>query len=121
MSVRGVGIDLIELARVRDTLARHGARFLEKVLSEEERAYVAGLPDPVPHVAARIAAKEAAFKALQAARLASPVSWLQVAVRRDDAGRPTLVVPEADAAGLRLHLSLTHGELVAAAVVIAEG
>ncbi len=57
------GIDLVDIAHLRDVMDRHDA-FETRVFTEEERAYCRRYPDPLPHFAARFAAKEATLKAL---------------------------------------------------------
>ena len=59
-----VGVDLVDVGRVRAALSRFPARFVARVLSPEEQAYCLSRPDPAPHVAARFAAKEAVIKCL---------------------------------------------------------
>ena len=57
-----VGVDLIEIGRIRKALARPG--FRERVFTEAERAYCDSRPNPAQHYAGRFAAKEAIGKAL---------------------------------------------------------
>ncbi|MDX1932724.1 MAG: holo-ACP synthase [Capsulimonadales bacterium] len=59
-----IGVDLVDVDRVRDVLARYSDRFARKVLSEAEAAYCFSRPDPAPHIAARFAAKESVIKCL---------------------------------------------------------
>lgn len=126
MSVVGVGMDLVELARVRRILLRRREQALAKFLSEQERAYVESRTDPVPHIAARIAAKEAVYKALQSLPGCRGVGWRDIEVWRDESGQPSVVLSglaaEAFAAHgpLQIHLSLTHTHLTAAAVAVLE-
>jgi holo-[acyl-carrier protein] synthase len=103
----GVGIDLVDIARVERMMARHGDRVLSRFLTERERAYVEGKHRPAMHIAARIAAKEAAYKALQALPGAQAVSWHDLEVERQTEGRPHLRVM-----GLALTLVNRHGPLV---------
>ena len=122
--VRGVGIDAVDIARLRRALDRR-PRLAERVFTEAERAYASGATDPGPRLAARFAAKEAVAKALGAG--IGAVSWHQVEVVRDDRGAPTLSLSGAAAAlaaqrGIeRWHLSLTHTDTLAVASVVAEG
>lgn len=121
MSVLGVGMDVVEVERARSILARHGDRAMGRFLTESERAYVLRQPDPAPHFAVRVAAKEAAYKALQTLPGMRGVSWHDLEVTRLDDGRPTLSLSGVAAtipAGLSLHLSLTHTHGVAGAVAI---
>lgn len=122
----GVGIDLAEVDRIAAALARWGERFAARVFTPGERATCRARGDGAAHYAARFAAKEAAFKALGGPR---GVSWLDLEVVPAPGGdrAPSLAlhgaaVAAASALGVvRLHLSLTHTQGVAAAVVIAEG
>lgn len=126
MSIVGVGIDLVDLARARRMLERHGDRLVQRTLTDAERDYVMSCADPVPHFAARLAAKEAVYKALQSLPGARAVSWRDIEVVRGAAGAPAVALHgrgsrvAASAPGLTLHLSLTHSDLSAAAVAVAE-
>jgi release factor glutamine methyltransferase len=62
--VLAVGVDLVDVDRVRAALQRFPARFSERILSPAEAAYCLSRPDPAPHIAARFAAKEAVIKCL---------------------------------------------------------
>src|SRR5919199_2584118 len=64
MSIIGLGFDATDIPRVREVFARHGERFLQRVFTAEEIAYCTRQRDPVPSLAGRFAAKEAAMKAL---------------------------------------------------------
>ena len=126
MSVIGVGIDLIELDRVRDMLERRREQVFDRLLTPHEREYVESRDDPVPHVAARLAAKEAVYKALQDLPGARGVGWRDIEVWRDESGRPSVTLSgtaldTANANGpLQIHLSLTHTHISAAAVAVIE-
>jgi holo-[acyl-carrier protein] synthase len=126
MSVLGVGTDLVDVARARRMLERHGARILQRTLTEAEREYVERCADPAPHFAARLAAKEAVYKALQSLPGARALSWRDIEVVRGASGAPAIALHgygrevASAAAGLLLHVSLTHTETAAAATVVAE-
>lgn len=121
VSVLGVGMDVVEVERARSILARHGDRAMGRFLTEGERAYVLKQPDPAPHFAVRVAAKEAAYKALQSLPGMRGVSWHDLEVARQEDGRPTMTlfgVAATISPDLSLHLSLTHTHGVAGAVAI---
>ena len=92
MELVGVGIDLVDIARVERMMARLGERVLRRFLTARERAYVEARARPSMHLAARIAAKEAAYKALQALPGARSVSWHDLEVERETEGRPYLTL-----------------------------
>jgi holo-[acyl-carrier protein] synthase len=120
----GVGIDLVDIARVERMMARHGTRVMTRFLTARERAYVEGTHRPAMHIAARIAAKEAAYKALQALPDTRAVSWHHLEVERETEGRPFLTLlglarQIADLHGpLRIELSLSHSDQTAGAVAV---
>ena len=124
MSVVAVGLDLVDVARVESMLERHGNRILRRLLSEGERSYCQSKAVPARHVAARIAAKEATYKALSQAGTDDVLWWGDMEVVLDERGRPWLKLLEraqACASALDVSnclLSLTHSDTQAAAVVI---
>jgi holo-[acyl-carrier protein] synthase len=124
MELIGVGIDLVDVARVERMLERHGQRGLARFLTERERSYVNGMHRPALHIAARIAAKEAAYKALQSLPDARAVSWHDFEVERETEGRPYLVLfglarDLCQRHGpLAIQLSLSHSDATAGAVAI---
>jgi holo-[acyl-carrier protein] synthase len=127
VNVLGIGVDLVSVSRVERMLERHGSRATRRLLSDQEREYCEGRFAPATHVAARLAAKEAAFKALASAGAGSTIGWTEIEVARNDTGTPRLTLQgrAADAAerlGVRSTLvSLTHESSHAAAVVVLIG
>jgi holo-[acyl-carrier protein] synthase len=120
-----VGIDLVAVDDVRDSIAEHGESYLKRVFTPTERADCAlGEGVHPARLAARYAAKEAAFKVLDVGDQA--VSWHDVEVKRDQRGSVTLCLRDralklAQAAGLDgFAVSLTHEQELAGAVVAAE-
>jgi len=116
-----VGVDLIEIERVRRALDRYPS-FRERCFTEEERRYCDSRPNPAQHYAARFAGKEAVGKALGFG-VARAFAWRDVEI----AGRPKpdvrlsgRVRVWAERAGTeRLDLSMTHSRDLAAAVCVA--
>ena len=122
-AVPRIGLDLVDIARFERALSRRERRWQERVFTEEEWGAASGRADKVAVLAARFAAKEAAFKALGTG-WGQGVSWTDVAVHGGGRTPPVLVLTGraaelAHEAGLRLTVSLTHTEKTAAAVVIA--
>ena len=113
MGVRGVGVDLVKIPRMRDVISRWDERFLRRVFTEQEIAYCQRRHDPIPHLAARFAAKEAVMKALGTG-LRMGVTWREVEVRRERGEAPTMVLTGRTAAiaqakgASRILVSLTH-------------
>jgi holo-[acyl-carrier protein] synthase len=122
----GIGVDVVEIERMRELLARKGERALARLFTPAERAYAETHVDPPRHLAARAAAKEAAFKALSGNDMARGIGWRELEVVSQVGRAPTLALHgRADARAKELgvttvHLSLTHGREVATAFVVVE-
>jgi holo-[acyl-carrier protein] synthase len=115
-----IGVDLIEIERIRRALERHGESFKERCFTEAERAYCDSKPNPPQHYAGRFAAKEAIGKALGSGVY---FTWKEIEVR----GRPkpgvhlsgrTAAFAARVGAGT-IELSMTHSRELAAAVAVA--
>jgi holo-[acyl-carrier protein] synthase len=122
----GVGIDLVDLERVRQLLSDKGEHAMTRFFSERERQYLATRPDPTGHAAARIAAKEAVYKAMQSLPGARGIGWREIEVSRDPEGRPAILLYGLAArlsdqsGGLTIKISLTHSALSAGAIAVVE-
>lgn len=123
----GTGIDLIEIARIQQSMDRHGRRFLDRVYTAAEQAYCLRKRNSAESLAARFAAKEAAAKALGTG-ISQGVSWLEIEVVRAPSGEPGLrfsgraAFIAARRGARRAALSLTHNvNLAMASVVLEDG
>ena len=124
MSLIGLGVDLVDLERVRRMLEDKGEHAMQRLFTPDERAYLATRPDPTGHAAARMAAKEAVYKAMQSLPGARAIGWREIEVTRDDEGRPAIRLhglaerlAEAQG-GVRIQVSLTHSSTAAGAVAV---
>lgn len=114
-----VGIDVIEIARVRRVFERHPQRFLARVYTPEEVAFCRGR---VAELAARFAAKEAVMKALGTG--ARGLAWREIEILPNQRGKPLVYLHGAarrrgEAIGLRgVDISLTHSHELAIAAVV---
>lgn len=124
--ILGLGIDIIEVARVRAVLEKFGDRFSQRVLRPDEIAYCRQHRDPAPYIAARFAAKEAISKAFGTG-LGRPLSWQDLEIARKPSGEPFVLLHGKAVDLLRarggrtVHVSISHTEHYAAVVAILEG
>ena len=121
--IRGLGLDIIEIARIERIWKRYGARFALRILHPGERT---ALPEsPVLFLAGRFAVKEAAAKALGTG-FAAGITPTDMETGREDSGAPVLRLHGAAARRMAelgascAHVSITHSRGVAAAVVVLE-
>src|SRR5437867_11126356 len=89
MNVKGIGVDLALIPRLREVVERWDERFLRRVFTEAEIAYCRRRRDPIPHLAARFAAKEATLKALGPG-LRMGLNWRDLEVRRERGQAPVM-------------------------------
>ncbi len=124
--IRGVGTDVVSIERVEAALARFGERFVNRILTPDERVRYAGTRQKASHLAKRFAAKEAFSKAIGTG-FHAPFRWHAIAVGRDARGKPGLVPSEDMARHLAAigvtasHISLTDDAGIAVAFVVLEG
>ncbi len=122
----GVGMDVVPVERVHQLIERHGDRALKRLFTETELARARDLAHQALHLAGRLAAKEAAYKALSAEGADLGIGWQSIEVERLEDGRPQLVLHGPALARFRAlrasraHISLSHDGGIAAAVVILE-
>ena len=126
MSVIGIGVDLVECARIQHSLDRFGERFLHRVFTEGETAYSNSMKFPARHLAARFAAKEAVSKAFGTG-IGKAMGWRDIDVQKKPSGEPFLVL-SGGAAELakkmgvtKSHITLSHTDNYAMAQVVLEG
>ncbi|MDR2862322.1 MAG: holo-ACP synthase [Puniceicoccales bacterium] len=125
-TVLGVGVDLVEIARIRRAVERHGDAFLERVFTPEERAHCMALGNPWPSLAARWAAKEAVSKAFGTG-IGAELDLTSVGVVTAETGAPSIVLDAKGAALLhsrgasRIFISLTHTASLAQAFAVITG
>lgn len=118
--LKGLGTDIIELERVRQSLERHGQHFLNRIFTQKEQDYCYRFKDPIPHIAGRFAAKEAIAKALGTG-IGANLSWHDMEILGDTLGKPEVTL-SADAQ-YRFHnptvlLSISHCTTHATATAI---
>ena len=123
--ILGIGIDIIEIGRIRDSHQKYGDRFIERILLPAEIDYCLQQKDPAPSLAARFAAKEAIAKAFGTG-ISAELGWHDMEVARHDTGAPHVVLHgkgkelfEARG-GDSVHISLSHTAHLATAMAILE-
>ena len=123
--IYGTGIDIVEIARIRNSLEKYPGHFEKKIFTPEEIRYCREKPDPAKHFAARFAVKEAVLKALGVGM--SGLGWKDMETSNDaETGKPSLRM---HGKGLEIfeslklkaiHISISHDDTYAIAHAIAE-
>jgi holo-[acyl-carrier protein] synthase len=124
--ILGIGIDIIEVARIKASLEKFGERFGQRILLPEEMAYCLLHRHPAPFVAARFAAKEAISKAFGTG-IGAQLGWLDMEIRRKESGEPFVVLHGngkklfESRQAKQLLVSISHTENYAAVTAVLEG
>jgi holo-[acyl-carrier protein] synthase len=122
----GLGVDIVEIDRMRRMLETQGDPLIRRLFTDGEAQYALAHVEPAMHLAARVAAKEAAYKALSGNHLARAVGWREIEVCLREDGAPYLMLHgrarerSAELRVARTLVSLTHSKTAAVAVVVLE-
>jgi len=120
--MKGIGVDLIKIQRIKGLCARRGEKALQKLFTSGEIRYAKTKKLWWQHLAARFAAKEAVYKAFGGGR--ELANWKEIEVINAADGRPCVVLhgaakKKSDALGVKkIEVSLTHSEDHAVGVAI---
>lgn len=123
--ILGIGIDIIEVGRIKSSHERFGERFLNRILHPNEIAYCLSHKEPGPFLAARFAAKEAISKAFGTG-IGAQLGWHDMEVGRKESGEPFVILHGGgrklleERRGRVVLISLSHTQEHAAAVAVLE-
>ncbi len=123
--IKNIGIDLVELDRIARVYDLYGEKFLNRLFTARERDYFNQWRDPVPRIAGRFAAKEAAMKALGTG-WTDGVRWRDIEIIRMSGGKPAVWFYGRsrelfESLGAEhIHCTISHSRSSAIAVVIFE-
>jgi len=118
--ISGLGNDIIEIERIRESYKRHGQPFLDRLFTEKEQEYCKKQKDPVPRLSGRFAAKEAIVKALGTG-FGEEVEWRDIEILPDNKGNPQVSFSSAMNERLnhpKVLLSISHCKSHATAIAI---
>ncbi len=122
--IYGIGIDIIEINRIKKSYDKWGENFWNKIFTKDELAYFKNKKNPYQHIAGRFAAKEAVIKAL--GEIPLPASWKDIEILNYETGKPFLNFSSVLKDYLNkkqiflYHISISHSEKYAVAQVILE-
>jgi holo-[acyl-carrier protein] synthase len=122
----GIGVDAVEIDRVERMMTKRRDQMLPRLFTAEELEYLRSKAFPAQHIAVRLAAKEAAYKALSGNDLARGIGWRDIEVFSQGDGSPRLrlhgraEVRYRELEATCVHVSLTHSDTTAVAMVIVE-
>ena len=120
--ILGIGVDVVDVQRMKDVLEKQGKVFLDKVFSDMEVTYCKTRKKPYIHFGARFAAKEAVAKAMHTG-WSGAFHWRDIEVVNDQSGAPHILLSRDVAKALdqcTVHLSLSHTDNTVVAFVVLE-
>jgi len=122
-SPRAIGVDIVEISRIRAIHRRHGKKFFDRMLTRTEQSYCLTKSDPYPSISGRVAAKEAVAKAMGVG-IGGSLRWVSISVENTHLGAPKIVLDSAGKKSLKklggkeILLSISHTADIAIATAI---
>ena len=117
---KGVGIDIIEVLRIKSLMEKYGDKFFKRILTDNEIAYCKKFPNPEVHFAGRFASKEAYSKAIGTG-ISKDFKWKDIEILNDERGKPYINhVVENEFSAFNFEISISHTKDYGCAVVIRE-
>lgn len=117
---KGLGIDIIEVSRIKNLMEKYGDKFFKRILTDNEIAYCKKFPNPEVHFAGRFASKEAYSKAIGTG-ISKDFKWKDIEILNDQRGKPYIHhVAENEFSKFNFEISISHTKDYGCAVVIRE-
>jgi holo-[acyl-carrier protein] synthase len=118
--IKGIGIDIIDIKRIKRIMEQFGDRFFERILTEKEIAYCKSFSKPDLHFAGRFAAKEAYSKSIGTG-ISKDFAWRDIEILNDERGKPYINrTKENEYSKYIFNVSISHTDEYACAVVTCE-
>lgn len=119
--IKGVGIDIIEIKRIKSVIEKFGDRFFQRILTDKEIEYCKSFKTKSElHFAGRFASKEAYSKAIGTG-ISKDFGWKDIEILNDKRGKPYINhVVKNEYSELKFHISISHTDEYASAVVVCE-
>jgi len=118
--VKGIGIDIIEVARIKSMMEKYGDKFFQRILTENEIAYCKKFVNSEVHFAGRFASKEAYSKAIGTG-ISKDFKWKDIEILNDERGKPYINhTTENEYSKFKFDVSISHTKDYGCAVVVCE-
>jgi holo-[acyl-carrier protein] synthase len=118
--VKGIGIDIIQVSRIKNLMEKYGEKFFKRILTENEISYCKKFPNPEVHFAGRFASKEAYSKSIGTG-ISRDFKWQDIEILNDERGKPYIHhIVENEFSHFKFQISISHTKDYGAAVVIRE-
>lgn len=115
---KGLGIDIIEVSRIKNLMEKYGDKFFKRILTDNEITYCKKFPNPEVHFAGRFASKEAYSKAIGTG-ISKDFKWKDIEILNDSRGKPYINhVAENEFSKDSFEISISHTKDYGCAVVI---
>ena len=118
--VKGIGIDLIEVARIKSMMEKYGDKFFKRILTDNEINYCKSFPNSELHFAGRFASKEAYSKSIGTG-ISKDFGWKDIEILNDPRGKPYINhTKETAFSKFHFEISISHTKEYGTAVVVCE-
>jgi len=110
------GIDIVDVARIKNSIENYKGKFLNKIFSEEEQSYCFSKANPYIHFAGKFAAKEAVIKSLLSSKNIKQIGFLNIFILNDDKGTPIVKIKDLTENDIKVSISHTESQAIAFAI-----
>ncbi len=118
--VKGIGIDIIEVSRIKGMMEKYGDKFFKRILTDNEINYCKSFPNSELHFAGRFASKEAYSKSIGTG-ISKDFGWKDIEILNDSRGKPFINhTKETAYSHLHFEISISHTKEYGCAVVVCE-
>ncbi len=118
--IKGIGIDIIEVRRIKNLMDKYGDKFFNRILTQNEISYCKHFPNPEVHFAGRFASKEAYSKAIGTG-VSKDFRWKDIEILNDKRGKPYIHhLSENEFSKFHFEISISHTKDYGCAVVVCE-
>ncbi|MCI0450379.1 MAG: holo-ACP synthase [Chlorobi bacterium] len=116
--VKGIGIDIVQVSRIKSLMEKYGDKFFHRILTENEINYCKSFAYPEIHFAGRFASKEAYSKAIGTG-ISKDFRWKDIEILNDKRGKPYIThTVENEYSKFKFQISISHTKDYGCAVVI---
>ena len=110
------GVDIVDVARIKNSIENYKGKFLNKIFSKEEQYYCFSKANPHIHFAGKFAAKEAVIKSLLSSKNTKQIGFLNIFILNDNNGTPIVKIKDIPENDIKVSISHTESQAIAFAI-----
>ena len=110
------GVDIVDVARIKESIEKYKESFLDKIFSKDEQHYCFSKSNPYIHFSGKFAAKEAVMKSILSSDDVKLIRFLDISIINDNNGIPKVGIKNLPGADVKISISHTDRQAIAFAI-----